>query len=268
MTEGTAASVVLCRRAGPILEVTLNRPDKMNALSRQMVRALTDVLAQSSRDDDIRAIILTGRGRAFCGGLDLGEIAGPDGISGFQWHGPDSLFAVAKACPHPIISAVNGFAITGGLELALLGDFLIAAETAQFGDTHSRVGITPSWGMTQVLPRLIGVNRARQMSLTGAFIDAGTALAWGLVNEVLPDHALMDRARELAGQIAETDVTTMREIRQLLALSAEHGLTEGMAQETDVFDRHIARVSAGDVARNRARVIARGRKIAGKDKIA
>lgn len=268
MTQRAPDAVVLCHRAGPILEVTLNRPDKMNALSRQMVRELTDILAQTSRDGGIRAIILTGRGRAFCGGLDLGEISGQDGISGLCWHGPDSLFAVAKACPHPIISAVNGFAITGGLELALLGDFLIASDTAQFGDTHSRVGITPSWGMTQVLPRLIGINRARQMSLTGAFIDARTALAWGLVNEVLPEQALMGRARELAGQIAETDVATMRRIRGLLALSAEHGLTDAMAEEAAVFDSHIAQVSASDVAHSRARVIARGRKIAGKDSIA
>lgn len=256
---------ILIRRDGAIAEITLNRPEALNAMSRALVAALKDAVRDFSADDSLRAIILTGAGRAFCCGLDLKEMSQAEGAIGqFDWHGQNSLYAVAHACPHPIISAVNGYAITGGLELALLGDFIIASETAVFADTHARVGITPSWGMTQVLPRLIGLNRARQMSLTGEFVDARKALDWGLVNEVLPETRLMDRARDLATQISQTDRSTMTRIRGLIAQSVELPMAEAMRQEAQVFDAHIAQVSPSDVAAGRQRVTERGRKMAGK----
>lgn len=257
--------LILIRRDGAVAEITLNRPEALNAMSRALVAALKDTFRGLSADNSLRAIILTGAGRAFSCGVDLKEMSqASDAIAQFDWHGPDSLYAIAHACPHPIITAVNGYAITGGLELALLGDFLIASDKAVFADTHARVGITPSWGMTQVLPRLIGLNRARQMSLTGEFVDAQKALSWGLVNEVLPADRLMDRARDLAGQISQTDRSTMGKIRDLIAQSVEMPLAESMRQEAQVFDAHIAQVAPSDVAAGRARVTERGRKMAGK----
>ena len=214
----TETPILLCRN-GAVAEITLNRPEALNAMSHALVSALTQTIRNLSADTDLRAIILTGTGRAFCCGLDLKELATPGATQAFDWHGAGSLAATLRACPHPVISAVNGYAITGGLELALLGDFLIADPAAQFADTHARVGITPSWGLTQVLPRLIGINRARQMSLTGEFIDARTACGWGLVNEVVAEGALMPRARALATQIAETDRSTLGKIRALIAPS-------------------------------------------------
>ena len=250
-------------RDGPVAVVRLNRPDALNALSRALVAELTLAVRELSDSPELRAIVLTGNGRAFSVGVDLKEMSQADNVAGqFDWHGADSLFAVARACPKPIITAVNGYAITGGLELALMGDFLIASEDAVFADTHARVGITPSWGMTQVLPRLIGINRARQMSLTGEFVIADKALHWGLVNEVVAGDVLLDRAMDLAGQIASTDAVTMGRIRGLINAGEGLPLDQAMAKETQVFDEHIAQVSASDVAAGRDRATARGRQMA------
>lgn len=254
---------ILMHRDGAVATITLNRPEALNAISAAMVTALKTAFADLSADDSVRAIVLTGSGRAFSCGVDLKELSQtPDAIEKFDWHGGASLYDTIRACPHPLISAVNGYAITGGLELALMADFIVASEAAVFADTHARVGITPSWGMTQVLPRLIGINRARQMSLTGEFVDAKKACAWGLANEVVPADELPDRARALAVQISETDRSTMTRIRDLIAVSAELPFTESMARETAVFDTHIATVSAQDVAEGRSRVSARGQKLA------
>ena len=258
MTE----DALLIHRDGPVCELVLNRPSALNALNRDLIDRLGRALREASRDDSLRCLILTGNGRAFSAGVDLKEIAQASDIaSSLTSSGADGLLDIARACRVPIISGVNGFAITGGLELALMGDFLIASEDARFADTHARVGITPSWGMTQILPRLIGVNRARQMSLTGGFVDAGTALSWGLVNEVLPPAGLMPRARALAAQVAETDRSTMERIRDLINTGTEHGLSDSLAREVEVFQRHIAGISSSDVAEGRTRVTERGRQI-------
>ena len=131
----------------------------------------------------------------------------------------------------PRIGAVNGPAVTGGLELALGCDFLVASERATFADTHARVGVMPAGGMTIRLPELIGVNRARQMSLTGDFVDATTACAWGLVNEVVPHERLLSRALELAGSIAESDPAAISEVRSMYAALAHRGDEESYRDE-------------------------------------
>lgn len=253
-------------RYGPVAVLTLNRPEKLNALNRALIGSLTRAVRELSADDTVRSLILTGAGRAFSAGVDLGELAGSGDVStGLDWTGEDNLLNVMRACPHPLIVAINGFAVTGGLELALMGDMLIASTEARFADTHARVGITPSWGMTQVLPRLVGLNRARQMSLTGGFVDAATALDWGLVNEVVSPDALMPRARELAAQIAETDVATMRTIRGLIADSAELPLSEGLAREEAQFAKHIKGVSPDAVGAAMERVTRRGQSLTRKE---
>ncbi|MCA0873369.1 enoyl-CoA hydratase [Seohaeicola saemankumensis] len=255
---------VLLSCEGSVATITLNRPEVLNALSKSMISELLRTFRDLSADPDLRAIVLTGSGRAFSCGVDLKELAEATDIkSHFQWHGEESLVSVVRACPHPVISAVNGFAITGGLELALMGDFLIASENAVFADTHARVGITPSWGMTQVLPRLVGLNRARQMSLTGDFVDAKTACKWGLVNEVVAADMLMIRAAELAAQIAETDKTTLSRIRSLITDGSGETLEQGMAREAAVFDEHMGGVSSEKVAQGRENVTKRGRRVAG-----
>ena len=168
-----------------------------------------------------------------------------------------------RACPKPIIGAVNGYAVTGGLELALQCDFLIASDAARFADTHARVGITPSWGLTQILPRLVGVSRARQMSLTGQFIDAATARDWGLVNELTPPEALLDRAQAIAQEVSETDEVAMGKIHALINASENHGIDEALRMEREVFDAHIATVTPETIEANRQKVQARGKRVAG-----
>lgn len=253
---------LILTREGPVATVTLYRPEALNALSIALEAELCAAFRSLSDDPDVRAIVLTGTGRAFSVGVDLKELSSdPKGMAERNWHGPNSLASVMRACPHPIISAVNGFAVTGGLELALAADFLIGSDAAQFADTHARVGITPAWGLTQVLPRLIGINRARQMSLTGAYIGAEQALSWGLINEVTTADALVPRAQALAAEIAETDRETMSKIRGLIAASADTGLSDGLARELNVFDAHMPGVTMGGVAKSRAKVQARGRQV-------
>ncbi len=255
---------VLLSVEGPIAFITLNRPKALNALSKCMISELVRTFRELSADPSLRAIVVTGSGRAFSCGVDLKELAKAADIkTHFTWHGEGSLVSVVRSCPHPVISAVNGFAITGGLELALMGDFLIASDNAMFADTHARVGITPSWGMTQVLPRLIGINRARQMSLTGEFVDAETAWNWGLVNEVISADMLMTRAAELAAQVAETDKTTLGRIRSLITDGSGETLERGMAREAAVFDVHMGGVSSEKVAQGREKATKRGRRVAG-----
>jgi enoyl-CoA hydratase len=159
----------------------------------------------------------------------------------------------------PVIGAVNGPAVTGGLELALGCDFLIASERATFADTHARVGVLPAGGMTIRLPQLVGVNRARQMSLTGDFVDAATACSWGLVNEVVPHDELLGRAVALGGAIAESDPAAVGELRSMYAALAHRGDDEAYADEARRSRRWMKeRFDPADFQGRRHGIIARG----------
>jgi enoyl-CoA hydratase len=181
--------------------LTLNRPEAMNALSKALRRALYDGLKALEADPEVRVIILTGAGdRAFTAGLDLKELGSdPGGMSAANAASADANPVKAiETCSKPVIGAINGVAITGGFEVALACDILIASERARFADTHARVGILPGWGLSQKLSRLIGVYRAKELSLIGNFIDAKTAEAWGLVNRVVAHEDLLPQARRRA----------------------------------------------------------------------
>lgn len=257
-------ALALVERDGPVATVTLNRPEALNALSMALEAALADAFDALGADPEIRAIVLTGAGRAFSVGVDLKELgASPTGLRDRDWHGPKSLASTMRRCPKPIIAAVNGYAVTGGLELALQCDFLIASEAARFADTHARVGITPSWGLTQILPRLIGANRAKQMSLTGQYVDGVRAADWGLANEVVPADELVARAQALATEIAETEETAMTRIHRLIDDGLRLPLDDAFALERKVFDEHIAGVTHEAIETNRQRVQARGKRVAG-----
>ncbi len=255
--------LIICRD-GPVITVTLNRPKQLNAMSVAMEDEMRRCFRELSADTSLRAIVLTGAGRAFSAGVDLKELAADPAAKDQRiWHGPDSFAGIARACPHPIICAVNGFAVTGGLEVALIGDIVIASKDAQFADTHARVGITPAWGLSQVLPRLIGVSRAKQMSLTGEYVRADKAAEWGLVNEVVPAGHLMTRARELAKDIAETDPASADKIKGLIEDSAGTTFEQGLAREIEVFDTHMPGVSQGQIGANREKARTRARRIQG-----
>ena len=196
--------------------LTLNRPAAMNALSRSLLRELADAVDALAADPAVRVLILTGAGRSFCAGLDLKEIgAGAGAIGGRPPAGAagagDSADAVGAAglaggdpvaaigrFAGPVIAAVNGAAVTGGFELALACDVLLASPAARFADTHARIGVAPGWGLSQRLARAIGPYRAREVSLTGNWVGAEQAAAWGFVNRVVPVDGLMAAARALA----------------------------------------------------------------------
>ena len=160
--------VLLIDREPPLAVVTLNRPDQMNALNAALRIALGETLASLETDPEIRAIVLTGAGRAFCAGMDLKEIGGgQEGQTGYDLSvaGQDAMRAGFEGFSGPVIAAVNGAAATAGFEMALACDLIFVARGARFLDTHARVGIVPGWGLSQRLPRLIGINRAKEVSL-------------------------------------------------------------------------------------------------------
>jgi enoyl-CoA hydratase len=209
--------VITTETLGPVAVVTLDRPEARNALTGAMVRSMAEAFAECDADRSIRAVVLTGRDPAFCAGLDLKDLTRTfDELGAPPRDGPDGGGVVGFPRPvKPLLGAVNGPAVTGGLELALGCDFLVASERATFADTHARVGVMPAGGLTIRLPRLVGINRARQMSLTGDFIDARRAFEWGLVNEVVAHPALLDRAIELAGAVSEIDPAAVGELRSM-----------------------------------------------------
>jgi enoyl-CoA hydratase len=189
-----AEGLVLVERAPEGYAVlTLNRPEAMNALSAALRRSLAEAVAELAAEPSVRVLILTGAGRAFCAGLkELGAAGGAPAIGDMAM--ADPVRAVAGFAG-PVIAAINGAAVTGGFELALACDVILALEEARFADTHARVGVLPGWGLSQRLPRLVGPGRAKELSLTGNFLAARQAEAWGLVNRVLPAGKLLPAAR-------------------------------------------------------------------------
>ncbi|MCP3854076.1 MAG: enoyl-CoA hydratase [Actinomycetia bacterium] len=189
--------------ADRVATLTMNRPEARNALNRELRAAIPAAMAEADGSDEVDVIILTGTDPAFCAGLDLRELgAGANPISG---ESGDLIGRPWSITTKPVIGAVNGPAITGGFELGLNCDFLIASDRARFADTHARVGVMPGWGLTVLLPQAIGVRRARELSLTGNFLDAPTAAAWGLVNRVVDHDQLLPTARALAADISGND---------------------------------------------------------------
>jgi enoyl-CoA hydratase len=201
--------------------VVMNRPDSRNALNSLLLGELRATLQSLDDREDVRAIVLTGADPAFCAGLDLKELAQGGSIS----TGTDDGHPFPPDMTTPVIGAINGPAVTGGLEIALACDLLIASERASFADTHARVGILPGWGLSVELPRAIGVRRARQMSFTGNYLHAEQALEWGLVNEVLPHADLVDRAMALGRDMATVPAAASAAMKQLYR--ATHAVTAG-----------------------------------------
>jgi enoyl-CoA hydratase len=182
--------------------VTLNRPAALNALSVGLRRELARTLETLREDRAVSVIVLTGAGRAFCAGLDLRELSAvEDGRQLVAAATTDDPVRAIARLPQPVIAAINGPGVTGGLELALACDVLLASAQASFADTHARVGVLPSWGLSQRLQRLVGAQRAKEMSLTGRFIGAAQAEAWGLVNRLVAPERLLEEALQLAREM-------------------------------------------------------------------
>jgi enoyl-CoA hydratase len=241
--------------------ITLNRPEAMNALSRALRAALHDAVVELANDPEVSVLVLTGAGRAFTAGLDLKELGSdPRGLGAANATGAaENPVLAIRECPKPVIGAVNGVAITGGFEVALACDVLIASTNARFADTHARVGIMPGWGLSQRLPRTIGVYRAKELSLSGNFLDARTAYEWGLVNRVVEPDDLMPTAMKLAADMASIPVETLSLYKKIIDEGYDLPLGEGMALEQRLSTANNRTVTPQMVEARRAAIQARGR---------
>lgn len=256
-----SADPLLVAVADGVATVTLNRPQAMNALSRALRGALVAAFRRLADDAAVEVLILTGAGRAFCAGLDLKELGGESGAAGDTESavaGGDVVGAV-QDCGKPVIAAVNGFAITGGFELALACDVLIAARGARFADTHARVGILPGWGLSQKLSRAIGVYRAKELSLTGNYLSAEQAEAWGLVNRVVEPEALLPACAALARDMRSCVPDVMRAYKRVIDAGYADTLARGLALESEASRAHARSLTPAVLAARRAGVQSRGR---------
>ena len=256
------SDLVRLERDAGIAVVTLNRPEAMNALSRALRAELYQIVTGLADDRNVRAVVLTGAGeRAFTAGLDLKEL-GTD----TEMFRPESMadaeqnpVRAIELLPQPVIGAINGVAITGGFELALACDILVASTNARFADTHARVGILPGWGLSQKLSRMLGISRAKELSLTGNFIDAETAERWGLVNRVVAPENLMDEAMRLARDAADIDAKTAQQYKHLIDAGFALPFGEAIALEDDFSAKFNSAVTPEEVEARRKAVQARGR---------
>jgi enoyl-CoA hydratase len=212
-----------------VATVWLNRPESRNALNRDLIETLPPVASTVLRRDDVQVLIVTGADPAFCAGLDLRQLGGTGENLGLP---QDAEFPWPwERTGKPVIGAINGAAVAGGLELAVQCDLLVASERARFADTHTRVGQIPGAGLTVNLPRLVGAARAKEMSFTGNFITAEVALAWGLVNHVVPHPELLPFCRALATDIAQNDNEAVAALNRVYDDTSGHPYSEALQLE-------------------------------------
>ena len=253
--------VVVTDTSEGVTTVTLNRPAALNALSRGLRAALVAAMDAAATDPSTGVVILTGAGRAFCAGLDLkelgGETAAEPGIAGAV--GDGAVTDAVARCPKPVIGAINGVAITGGVELALACDVLVASTAARFADTHARVGILPGWGLSQKLSRAIGIYRAKELSLTGNYLDGATAAAWGLVSRVVAPDELLPVCRRLAADMLSCDPETLLGYKRVIDAGFAATFADGLRIEQEANRAHARALTPARIAARRAAVQARGR---------
>jgi len=250
-----ADSLVLTTLGGPVRVITLNRPDARNALSLALQRELAAALRNADDDEAVACVVLTGADPAFCAGLDLKELG--QGVAPGTLSTDESPFSALWSMRTPVIGAINGACATGGLEIALACDFLIASERARFGDTHARVGFTPAGGMSVLLPEAIGLRAAREMSFTGNFVAADEAHRLGLVNRVVGHEELVPVAVGLGTDIAGADQDAVRALKSLYDHGPRLTKAEALRLELDVFASR--RLSPETIESRRASLIDRNR---------
>ena len=226
-----------------IRTITLNRPEAKNALTAAMRARLCALLSEAELDPGTRSVVLTAVDPVFSAGVDFKEIASGD--TAIPWNAFDAQFAInpgkaLRAMTTPVIAAVNGACVSGGLEIALSSSFIVASDRARFADTHARLGVVATWGLTALLPRAVGTRKAREMSITGNFVLADEALRIGLVNHVVPHDELDHVARRLATDVAGTGAVT--EVLRLYARGENLSLADALTLEAE----HTCRRGAFD----------------------
>ena len=219
-----------------IAVITIDRPDALNALNLEVLAELEKTVAQAEKDQDVYVLIITGAGRAFVAGADISQMRDLTADEGraFGEFG-NRVFRKIEALTKPVIAAVNGFALGGGCELAMSCDIRIAGEKAKFGQPEVGLGITPGFGGTQRLPRIVGLSKAKELILTAQTIDADEALRIGLVSRVVPGGELMDAALEMAGRIAQNAQIAVRQSKAAIDKGIQCDIETGAAFESQAF---------------------------------
>jgi enoyl-CoA hydratase len=254
--------VVLVTKEDGVATVTLNRPEKLNALNRDLRQAFCRTMQELRDDPEAQVVIITGAGRAFCAGLDLrelGEDAKTESGALVRDGSNVSFISVIDDMQVPVIAAVNGFAVTGGFEMVLACDMIVASEDAQFADTHARVGVMPGGGMTARLPRAIGIRKAKEFSLTGNYLSSREAERIGLVNHVVAAGEVIKEARAIAAQILTSNQAMVRQLKKLYELTSRTTLEDALLIEQDFFRAHNSKSNLQDFDRQREAVMERGR---------
>jgi enoyl-CoA hydratase len=216
--------------------VTINRPDALNSLNAETMKEIAEAMERLGDDPDVGAIVVTGAGKAFVAGADIAELSkmgGMDARDASQLG--QRTFSLIENLPKPVIAAVNGFALGGGLELAMACDIRIASTKAKLGQPEVKLGVTPGFAGTQRLPRLVGFGRAKELLLVGEPIDAETALSYGLLNKVVGPDELMDAAKEMAGQIASRGPAAVALVKACVNKGTSADIATGGSYESEAF---------------------------------
>ena len=244
-----AYETLIVETSDDVCTITLNRPDAMNAINSALLGELVKALEEADRSDKVRCIVITGSEKAFAAGADVTEMADKSFVERYarQIYGRevDRIAGVRK----PIIAAVSGYALGGGCELAMMCDFIIAADTAKFGQPEINLGILAGMGGTQRLTRLVGKSKSMDMHLTGRFMDAEEAERAGLVSRVVPAKKLKDEALSAAGKIAEKSLIAASAVKEAVNRAEEVSLSEGLRHERALF---YAMFATGDQAEGMA----------------
>ena len=227
---------ILVEREGRIAILTINRPDKLNALNQQVRDEMLEILAQLENDAEVGVIVITGAGeKSFIAGADIGEFAGRTPFD--QRHAMRSprIFDIMASYPKPVIAMINGFCLGGGCELAMSCDIRIASDKARFGQPEINLGLIPGGGGTQRLPRLVGVGQAMRLILSGDMVGAAEAKEMGLVEMVVPAEELRAKTLELAGKIAGKSPLTLKVAKEAIRTSERTSVEDGITYERDLF---------------------------------
>ena len=235
-----AYETLMVDRQDPLALIRLNRPQALNALNSQLMDELTSALDEAEADDAIRVIVLTGSDRAFAAGADIKEMASKDYVQAFKEDFITRNWERTARCRKPVIAAVAGYALGGGCELAMMCDFIIAADNAKFGQPEITLGVSPGAGGTQRLTRLIGKAKAMDMILTGRMMDAAEAERSGLVSRVVPLASLLDETLAIARKLAELSPVSVMLTKEMVNAAEETTLYEGLKLERRLFHSMFA----------------------------
>ncbi len=240
---------------GAVGTLTFNRPERLNAMGRRMMDEIITCLEDSARDSSVRVLVLTGAGKAFMAGADIKEYAAAsdEEFRAFQQRGA-ALYAALERHPCPCIAAVRGYALGGGFEIALACDLVYASESARFGLPEIKLALVPGGGGTQRLPRKIGINRSKELLMSGRAASAAEMHEWGVVNTVFSDEEYDSGVRELAAKLADREPAALAKLKELVGRAAPPPEAEALAAEQAA----LLELAQSDEARRRIREFAEG----------